>query len=85
MTMKADPNFCPLPIRAAIDRFVRDRLRPGGFVNAILENDLLEAINRADSANLFLIPHIVAYMAEHVPASARGSEAWVNDWLQGLT
>ena len=78
-----DPNLCPLPIRAAIDRYVKDRIAPGSFVMLVLKNDLFGAINAADEHNLALIPNIAAYVSEHCPYHSYGSDDLVVLYLRG--
>jgi len=78
-----DPNLCPLPIRAAIDRYVKDRIRPGSFVMLVLKNDLFGAIKAADEHNLALIPNIAAYVSEHCPYHSYGSYDLVLLHLRG--
>lgn len=56
-------------------------LPTGDFLRAVLENNLSEAILRADDVNLRALPHIVAYVHEHLPAVAWGSKAAVDRWL----
>ena len=41
----------PTRIKETIDRYVQERVRPGGFVQAVLENNLVEAFGRADDEN----------------------------------
>ena len=43
----------PIPplIKAGIDHYVRQRIPPGGFLRAVLENNLSEAFARADATS----------------------------------
>lgn len=71
--MKPDQMWCPEHIRESVLAYVNDGREPGGFLRAVMENDLVEAIRRADETNLALIPHIVAWMMTSIPAHAWGS------------
>ena len=70
--MIADHNLCPPGLRESIDAYVDGR-PTGGFLRAVLENDLEMAVVRADATNLRLLPEIVAYVLYVVPPEARGS------------
>lgn len=66
----------------AIDRYVKNRIPTGGFLRAVLENDLREAMGRADSINRESLFDIVSYIYNECPAACWGSvenvEAWLN-------
>lgn len=77
----------PVPpnIKGAIKRYVEDRLPPGHFTTAVLENNLTEAIGRADRESLANIVDIVGYVYTSIPSIAWGSPQRVKDWLSGET
>lgn len=68
-------------IRASIDRYVKDRMQTGGFLRAVLENNLKESFMRADERNIETLFHIVAYVYNEVPFNAWGSPEKVEAWL----
>ena len=45
----------------------------GGFVTAVLANDLVRAVQVADSVNTQFLPNIVAYMLSNVSPEMWGS------------
>jgi hypothetical protein len=55
-------------------RYILDGVIPGGFLQAVLSNDLREACARADDQNLFAIPVIVAWLYNYAPANCWGSK-----------
>ena len=65
--------------------YLEDGTDPGGFLTAILENNLTESVIRADVHNLILIPKIVHWLLTQAPRESWGSaekvEAWVNKGL----
>lgn len=64
--------------------YVTQRRPMGSFLTAVLENNLAEAIGRADEsslANLFLI---VAHVYNELPSTCWGSSAKVSAWLAGV-
>ncbi len=71
----------PPQIVAGIRRYVDERIPPGGFVTAVLENDLKEAFARADRGNIAAMFEIVTYCYNEIPASCWGSPEAVEAWL----
>ena len=66
-----------------IDRYVSDRIPTGSFVEAVLCNNLKEAIGQADTENLRDIKEIVQYCYWEIPGSCWGSPEAVKNWLNG--
>lgn len=66
---------------AALNRYVFDHLPPGGFLYAVLTNNLKESFARADDQNLSALPAIVSFMYNHMPADCQGSPQRVAAWL----
>jgi hypothetical protein len=78
----------PVYILDSINRFVEHGLEPGSFVKAILSNDLVGALNRADTASLRGLQDILGYCQMNIPATCWGSSAKVKNWqgvVQGET
>lgn len=67
----------------ALKRYVEARIPTGGFLRAVLENNLSEAFGRADEYNLTTLFHICAYIYNELPASCWGSPEKVETWLIG--
>lgn len=64
-------------------RAYRDEGRPvGDFLRALLSNDLLEAVGRADHHNIWLLPIYVGFLYNEMPSPAWGSPAKVAAWLE---
>lgn len=66
-----------------LTRYVEDRVAPGGFLMAVLENDLLRACGAADEENMANLPAYTAYLYNRVPSSCHGSPEKVKAWLAG--
>lgn len=71
----------PPHIIDGIRRFVDDRIPPGGFLTAVLENDLKEAFSRADNESIAGMFEIVAYCYNEIPGVCWGSPEKVLAWL----
>jgi len=68
-------------VKDAIDNFAKYGGRPGGFVYAVLCNNLSESFKRADDENRFAMHDIVAYCYNELPMECWGSEDKVIAWL----
>jgi hypothetical protein len=53
----------------------------GGFLKAVLSNDLVSAVRSADDANISCLPAYVSYLWNFAPALAWGSPAKVKAWI----
>lgn len=53
----------------------------GGFLQAVLENDLMEAMGRADESSRINLFFICSYIYNDMPAPCWGSPAKVAAWL----
>jgi hypothetical protein len=72
----------PAHTLGALDRYVERGLAPGGFLMAVLENKLFEAVARADNINKHALPAIVEYIYNYLPAGSWGSETLVEAFLE---
>lgn len=67
----------------AIERYHNRGILPGGFLQAVLSNDLKEACQQGDQDNLDALVAIVALIYNELPACCWGSPekvaAWVSD------
>ncbi len=73
----------PPLIREGIDNYAEKRLQPGGFVMAVLSNDLLGAFATADTMSELALRTIVQYCHNEIPYECWGSSAKVTAWLKG--
>jgi hypothetical protein len=68
--------------KEAIDRWVADACPMGSFINAVLENDLAQALGRADEDARENLHDIVKYLYNQAPSSCWGSKEKVNQWRE---
>lgn len=80
-----DYSLIPLHMVDALRRYVFERRQPGHFLTAILENDLMEAVGRADKHNIVAIPAWCALLYNDTPAPCHGSPEKVRAWLDAKT
>lgn len=69
-------------ILGAINRYVLEHERKGHFLMAVFENDLREALARADEDNGRAIQQIVCYCHNEIPGDCWGSKEKVAAWLE---
>ena len=76
------PNYNKLPehLQDSMERYIEDGIRSGGFLTAVLSNDLKGAVNVADSGNIKLLPDIVTWLYNEAPQGCWGSTENVQDW-----
>jgi len=73
----------PYGVAEALQRWVQRGTPCGGFLMAVLRNDLKEAVGRADRENNKALLDIVQAVSREIPNSAWGSAKKVNDWIDG--
>lgn len=66
----------------SLDLYVKHGCEPGGFLYAVLSNNLSEAVGRADAGNLAALADIVKFVYNELPSEAWGSQNKVNAWLK---
>ena len=71
----------PEHIREGLARHVVHHAPTGSFLTAVLENDLVGALLRADAVNRWAIHDIVAFIYNDCPSPCWGSPAKVKAWL----
>lgn len=71
----------PPPLYEGLDLYAKHGIETGSFLRAVLENDLAEAVIRADAQSLLCLPHLVTYIALEMPPTCHGSAERVQAWL----
>ena len=72
----------PQSTKYQIDEYVKHYIPTGGFVRAVLENNLMEAFYRADDMNASHMKDIVVYVYNKIPSTCWGSPEIVKLWLE---
>lgn len=68
-------------IKQSLERYAEHRIEPGGFLTAVLKNDLAGALGRADDINKHRLYEIVKYIWNELPSECWGSPEKVEKWL----
>lgn len=71
----------PGHMKESIERYAKDHHCVGGFLQAVLENDLKEACGRADEGNQKLLFEYCRLLYNEVPSACWGSPDKVKEWL----
>lgn len=67
-------------VKDSLSRWIDHGLEPGGFLMAVLRNDLKGALSRADSYNRASLYQIVQYCYAEIPSACWGSSDKVEQW-----
>ena len=65
----------------SLKRYIEHRTPTGSFLQKVLENNLFEAIARADEENIIALKDIVLYIYNKAPSACWGSPEKVKEWL----
>ena len=80
------PNIEAIMIKESIIRGIRryadEHCPTGGFLRAVLSNDLRESCFRADDNNVVDLVEIVKYCHWEIPSNCWGSPEKVEAWLE---
>lgn len=84
-TVYADLAAAGVPehLHDGIVNYLVHRIPPGHFLGAVVSNDLVEAIGRADENSLRGLRAIVAFFYNDAPSTSWGSPVKVSAWLRG--
>lgn len=68
----------------SLERYRDDGVMPGSFLQAVLRNDFIDAVVRADSDNRANLLSIALWVNTHLPATAWGDAARVEAWATSV-
>lgn len=72
----------PQHIKFSLDEYAKSGRPTGGFLRAVLENDLMKAAGKADEFSRIAFFDICSYIYNKMPLSCYGSPEKVEAWLQ---
>lgn len=73
----------PAHILESIDAYAAEGRPVGHFLEAVLSNDLYEAVKRADAACLKALNLIVMYVTNKFTSTCYGSPERYKEWING--
>lgn len=68
--------------RKALELWINEGQMPGDFVRSVLENDLRNAVTRADFMNAPRLKGIIDFLNMEAPSPCWGSKEKVETWAQ---
>lgn len=76
----------PEAMHGGLKRYLFDRVEPGSFLRAVLENDLVMAMANSDENMRYQLHPLAGFMYNELPARDYGNTPWgsakaVSDWL----
>jgi hypothetical protein len=71
----------PAHTQQALADYIENGVPVGGFLNAVLANDLIGAVGSADAQNIKALKDIVGWVCACAPQGSYGSEALYRRWL----
>lgn len=74
--------YIPDYMGGGIERYIQQGVIPGDFLQAIITNDLKEAVGKADITNIKNLPAYVAYFYNEAPMGCWGSKKQMEDWIK---
>lgn len=75
-------DLLPEHIRGGMKRYIEEKVKPGKFLCAVLNNDLRESLGLADEINCLRMSDIVGFLYNEAPSGCWGSPGKVKDWLK---
>jgi len=77
-----DYNKLPTHMRDGFRRYIEHGIEGGGFINAVLENNLMRAMGKADDFNRVAMFSICDFVYNDAPATCHGSPERVRAWIE---
>ncbi|MBA7539996.1 hypothetical protein ES705_32285 [subsurface metagenome] len=72
----------PRSLQYGVQAYIELGQIPGDFLCAVIENNLVGAIRRADSGNQVALPKIVGWIYNEAPSQCWGSHDKLVDWVK---
>ena len=77
-------HLIPPHMRDGVRRYFFNGIAGGSFLTAVLSNDLMGALGKADDENIGALPQYGVFLYNYVPAESFGSPARVKAWLDSF-
>ena len=72
----------PIHLLEALVRWGKKECITGDFLGAVLSNDLMEAIGRADDDSMASLKYIAMFIYNELPRDCHGSKDIVSQWAK---
>ena len=75
-------ELIPEYMRDGMTRYIKRGIPPGSFLTAVLSNDLMGALRKADDTNINAMPAYGRFLYNYAPAGCYGSPDAVDRWVK---
>lgn len=75
-------SVLPEDLKESIDAYVEHGRPTGGFLEACIDNNLSQAISRADEVSLQALPAVCGYLYNECQASSWGKAGSFKSWIE---
>jgi len=72
----------PAHVHKRLEDYIQRGMPVGGFLQAVIANDLRDAVARADDSNIQVLPALAAYLFQNAPMMAVGSREAYEQWVR---
>ena len=79
--IEVDWDKCPISVRRSLQRYYEDHVSVGDFLTAVLSNDLMKALTRADHVNRHCLFEICRFIHNALPMGSYGTPEKVKAWV----
>ena len=77
-----DQNDIPEHMHGGIFRYLTNGVSPGGFLTAVICNNLHDAVRKADDVNIDLLPAYVNFFHNNAPVACWRSRSAFDGWMK---
>jgi hypothetical protein len=77
-------GFIPPHIRLGFENYLIHGIYPGGFVEALICNNFIGAIKKADSTNKNHLHDIADWMLYNMPTNCYGNREIMKNWIDDV-
>jgi len=79
---KKNLNLVPSHLVNGMKLYIEHGIPPGDFLQAVLRNDLMESMGRADEESRNGLFNLCTFLYSHAPFDCHGSEAKYKAWVK---
>ena len=76
-----DYNHIPPALKEALERYTNEGCPVGDFLQAVIANDFLMAVGRADMHSMQALPAIACWVYNEMPSPCHGSKSVYRAWI----
>ena len=82
ISVRSDPSLIPSRIIKALSNYAEHGYPVGSFLAAVISNDLMNAVGRADDDNIRVLRSICGFVHNEFPRGSHGSREIYKNWIE---